>query len=306
MRHEIRFHRLATSLALLLVLAAVLPARAAQRPPTWPTPQAAMEAFVAAARSGDGDRMVAVLGPGSRPIVRSGDRVADQQALQAFLAAVEERVFYQPHGQNQVTVNVGFDNWPMPVPLIKTGNAWRFDATAGVEEMLNRRIGRNELAALETLMALVEAQLDYSSQDVDQDEVVEYAARIVSSEGQRDGLYWPVAPGEDPSPLGPLFAQAQQEGYSRQGGPYHGYFYRILTEQGPDARGGAYSYLANGHMVGGFAVVAWPAEYGRSGITTFLVNTNGLVWQKDLGPQTDTQCRAMTTYNPDQTWTPVR
>lgn len=309
MRHVIRFHRLATALALILLLAAALPAQAAKEnetPPTWPTPQAAMEAFVAAARSGDGDRMVAVLGPGSHPIVRSGDPVADQQALQAFLVAVEERVFYQPHGQNQVTVNVGFDNWPMPVPLIKTGNAWRFDAAAGVEEMLNRRIGRNELAALETLMALVEAQLDYSSQDFDQDEVVEYAARIVSSEGQRDGLYWPVDPEEDPSPLGPLLAQAQQEGYSGQGGPYHGYFYRILTEQGPDARGGAYSYLANGHMVGGFAVVAWPAEYGRSGITTFLVNTNGLVWQKDLGPQTDPQCRAMTTYNPDQTWTRVR
>jgi len=309
MRHVIRFHRLATALALILLLAAALPAQAAKEnetPPTWSTPQAAMEAFVAAARTGNADRMVAVLGPESRPIVSSGDPVADQQALQVFLAAFEERVFYQPHGENKVTVNVGFDNWPMPMPLVKTGNAWRFDAAAGFEEMLNRRIGRNELAAMETLMALVEAQLDYYRQDFDQDEVVEYAARIVSSEGQRDGLYWPVAQGEGPSPLGPLFAQAQQEGYSKQGAPYHGYYYRILTEQGRDARGGAHSYLANGQMVGGFAVVAWPAEYGNSGITTFLVNTNGLVWQKDLGSQTDSLCRAMTTYNPDTTWTQVR
>ncbi len=305
MRHVIRFYKLATSLA--LVLAAVLPAQAAPgTAPTWPTPQAALKAFVAAARTGDADRMVAVLGPESRPILNSGDPVADRQALQVFLSAVDERVFYQPHGEQKVIVNVGFDNWPMPVPLVKTGNSWKFDAAAGFEEVLNRRIGRNELAALETLMALVEAQLDYYSQDFDQDEVVEYAARIVSSEGQRDGLYWPVAQEEDSSPLGPLFAQAQQAGYSKQGAPYHGYYYRILTQQGPDASGGAYSYLANGQMVGGFAVVAWPAEYGNSGITTFLVNTNGLVWQKDLGPQTDSLCRAMTAYNPDKTWTQVR
>jgi hypothetical protein len=250
--------------------------------------------------------MVAVLGPGSRQIVSSGDAVADQQVLQVFLAAVGERVFYQRQGEQKVIVNVGFDNWPLPTPIVRAGKAWAFDAAAGREEMLNRRIGRNELAVLDTLMALVEAQLDYYAQDFDQDEVVEYASRIVSSEGQRDGLYWPVAEGQDPSPLGPLFAQAQQEGYTRQGAPYHGYYFRILTQQGPEARGGAYDYQANGHMVGGFAVVAWPAEYGNSGITTFLVNTNGLVWQKDLGPQTDSACRAMTAYNPDQTWTMTR
>lgn len=309
MRHTVRIHQMITALALFLVLAAALPAQALKEnesPPTWSTPQAALEAFVAAAKSGDADRMVAVLGPKSRPIVSSGDPVADQQALQVFLAALEERVFYQHHGEQKVIVNVGFQNWPMPIPLVRTGKAWGFDSAAGLEEMLNRRIGRNELAAMETLMALVEAQLDYYGQDFDQDEVVEYAARIVSSEGQRDGLYWPVAQGQETSPLGPLVARAQQEGYSSQGAPYHGYYYRILTGQGPEARGGAYSYLANGHMVGGFAVVAWPAEYGNSGLTTFLVNTNGLIWQKDLGPQTDTLCRAMTTYNPDKTWTQVR
>ncbi len=309
MRHTARIHQMVTALALILVLAAALPAQALKEdesPPTWSTPQAALEAFVAAAKSGDADRMVAVLGPKSRPIVSSGDPVADRQALQVFLAAVEERVFYQHHGEQKVIVNVGFQNWPMPVPLVRTGKSWSFDSAAGLEEMLNRRIGRNELAAMETMMALVEAQLDYYGQDFDQDEVVEYAARIVSSEGQQDGLYWPVAQGQETSPLGPLVARAQQEGYSSQGAPYHGYYYRILTGQGPEARGGAYSYLANGHMVGGFAVVAWPAEYGNSGLTTFLVNTNGLIWQKDLGPQTDTLCRAMTTYNPDKTWTQVR
>ena len=204
MRHTVRIHQMITALALFLVLAAALPAQALKEdesPPTWSTPQAALEAFVAAAKSGDADRMVAVLGPKSRPIVSSGDPVADRQALQVFLAAVEERVFYQHHGEQKVIVNVGFQNWPMPVPLVRTGKSWSFDSAAGLEEMLNRRIGRNELAAMETLMALVEAQLDYYGQDFDQDEVVEYAARIVSSEGQQDGLYWPVAQGQETSPL---------------------------------------------------------------------------------------------------------
>ncbi len=304
MRRIAVFYRLTRLLVSMLLLAGAFPAAAAQETaPAFPTPEAAMAAFVAAARTGDATRMVAVLGPGSRQIVSSGDAVADQQVLQVFLAAVDERVFYQRQGEQKVIVNVGFDNWPLPTPIVRTGKAWAFDAAAGREEMLNRRIGRNELAVLGTLMALVEAQLDYYAQDFDQDEVVEYAARIFSSEGRRDGLYWPVADGQDASPLGPLFAQAQQEGYTRQGAPYHWYYFRILTQQGPEARGGAYDYQANGHMVGGFAVVAWPAEYGNSGITTFLVNTNGLVWQKDLGPQTDSACRAMTAYNPDQTWT---
>ncbi len=307
MRPKAVFHRLATWLTLILSLSASLPALAAGRSaPTYPTPQAALEAFVAAARTGDPERMVAVLGPESRPILNSGDPVADRQAVQDFLAAVAERVFFQHRSDQQIIVNVGFDNWPMPVPLVRRGGSWAFDAAQGGQEMVNRRIGRNELAVLETLMALVDAQLDYYSVDFDQDEVVEYAARIVSSEGQRDGLYWPVESGGEPSPLGPLVAQAQQEGYANPSTPYHGYYYRILTEQGPAARGGAYSYLANGHMVGGFAVVAWPADYGNSGITTFVVNTNGLVWQKDLGSQTDSLCRAMTAYNPDGTWTMAR
>lgn len=301
------FHRLATGLALFLSLTAALPTHAAGRmAPTFPTPQAAMEALVAAARTGDPDRMVAVLGQESRPIISSGDAVADRQAIQAFLAAVDERVFYQHRNPQEVVVNVGFDNWPMPIPLVKRGGNWVFDAAEGGQEMINRRIGRNELAVLETLMALVEAQLDYYAQDFDLDEVVEYAARIVSTEGHRDGLYWPAEPQGEPSPLGPLVAQAQQEGYADPSAAYHGYYYRILTEQGTAARGGAFSYLANGHMVGGFAVVAWPADYGNSGITTFQVNTNGLVWQKDLGAQTDSLCRAMTAYNPDETWTMAR
>ena len=166
----------------------------------------------------------------------------------------------------------------------------------------NRRIGRNELSTLETLRAIVVAQRDYYARDLDQDGVVEYAARLVSSPGRKDGLYWAVAAGQELSPLGPEIARAQQEGYGKQGEPYHGYYYRVLTAQGSHAPGGAYDYGHNGHLVGGFAVLAWPAAYGNSGVTTFLVNTNGILREKDLGPRTDAIARAMKAYDPDGTW----
>ena len=294
--------------AWLLVLGALLvgaiPARAQKVPhAAFPTPEAAFEAFVAASRTGDPERLVPLLGPGSRVLVHSGDPVADREVLASLVRASEERVFFQREGEGRVTACLGFDNWPLPIPLVKTCPSWRFDSRAGAEEVLRRRIGRNELSTLETLRAIVVAQRDYYARDLDQDGVVEYAARLVSSPDRKDGLYWPVAAGQEASPLGPEIARAWQEGYRTRGAPYHGYYYRLLTAQGPEARGGAYDYLRNGHMVGGFAVLAWPAAYGSSGVTTFLVNTNGILWEKDLGPRTDALARAMKAYNPDRTWT---
>lgn len=286
----------------LLVLGVLLVGAGTVPHAAFPTPEAAFEAFLAASRTGDPERLVPLLGPGSRALVHSGDPVADREVLAGLVRAAEERVFFQREGEERVTACLGFDNWPLPIPLVKTGASWRFDSRAGAEEVLRRRIGRNELATLETLRALVVAQRQYYARDLDSDGVVEYAARLVSGPGRKDGLYWEVPAGQEPSPLGPEIARAWQEGYRRQGAPYHGYYYRVLTAQGPEARGGAYDYIRNGHMVGGFAVVAWPATYGNSGVTTFLVNTNGILWEKDLGPRTDALARAMKTYNPDRTW----
>ena len=182
---------------------------------------------------------------------------------------------------------------------------WVFDTKAGREEVLNRRIGRNELNAIQVCLAYVEAQQEYASTDRERDGIIQYAQKIVSDTDRRDGLYWKAAEGEIPSPLGPFTAQAAAEGYRRASdkpAPYHGYYYKILKGQGKSAPGGAYSYVINGHMVAGFALVAWPAEYGVSGVMTFVVNQNGTVYQKDLGPKTEEIAKAMTLYNPDRTW----
>ena len=203
---------------------------------------------------------------------------------------------------------IGNREWPFPIPLVKQGGAWRFDTEAGAEEILNRRIGRNELGAIEVCRAHVDAQREYASKDRNGDGILEYASRFRSSPGQRDGLYWPVGPDEETSPMGPLMASAQAEGYFTQQlpgherQPYHGYYYRILTRQGEDAPGGAYDYIVRDRMIGGFALVAFPAKYGASGIMTFIVNQDGVVYQSDLGPDTEAIARQMTEFNPDTNW----
>jgi hypothetical protein len=204
-------------------------------------------------------------------------------------------------GEDKAVLAIGKDGWPFPIPLVKEGEGWRFDTAAGKEEILNRRIGANELNAMQAMLAYGDAQREYYLLNPRKDKLLQYAQRIVSSEGKRDGLYYPTKAGEPRSPLGPLFARRLAEGYA-EGDGYHGYRYKILKAQGPDAKGGAYNYVAQGRMIGGYALVAWPASYGNSGVMTFLVNHEGVVYEKDLGPGTAEAAAKLTRYNPDQTW----
>lgn len=268
------------------------------------SPQEAMQALVGALQAAEKQSLTAILGPDSEEILSSGDPVADKADRQRFLNAYDERVSLVPQGDDQIEAILGNDSWPFPIPLVRGQQGWFFDTTTGKEELLNRRIGRNELDTIAVCQAYVEAQEEYAGADRDQDGVIEYAQKVISDPDQRNGLSWEVEKGEVPSPLGPFMAQATAEGY-RAGEkpiPFHGYYYRILKAQGPAAPGGAYDYVINGDMVAGYALVAWPADYGVSGIMTFVVNRNGIVHEKDLGPETGKMTEAMTQYNPDETW----
>jgi len=270
------------------------------------TPKEAFDAFISAVRSGDSKALLGVLGPDAGPLVSSGDPVADKQRRERFVKEYDESNKLQAGGGKIVLV-VGKEEFPFAIPLVPAGPQWRFDTAAGREEILNRRIGRNELAVIQVCLAYADAQRDYYSQYRDGSRVLQYAQHMVSRPGKHDGLYWPTKPGEAPSPLGDLVAQARAEGYGvkdRHEGPtpYHGYFYRILTVQGRDAPGGAYDYVADGKMIGGFALVAFPAQWSVSGVMTFLVSHDGVVYQKDLGPKTADLARQMKLFNPDKTW----
>jgi hypothetical protein len=262
--------------------------------------------LVAATKRQDSAAMVAVLGPGSGPIVASGDPVADRDERARFVAGYEEANKIEKDGDAKAVLVVGKQGWPFPIPIVKDGNTWHFDAAAGREEILNRRIGYNELSVMQAMLAYVDAQFEYYLLNPRKDKLRGFARRLVSSKGARDGLYFPTKPGEPESPLGPLFAAASAEGYGlptgTKAGPYFGYHFRILTAQGPDADGGAYSYVVNGRMLGGHALVAWPAAYGNSGVMTFIVNHDGVVYERDLGPQTDATARKMTKFDPDKGW----
>ena len=268
------------------------------------SPEEAMKAIAEAVQAGDVKGVMAILGPEGEDILSSGDQVADKADQERFLRRYQERVDLV-QDRDRVSVIIGNDYFPFAVPIVKKGEGWVFDTKAGREEVLNRRIGRNELAAIQVCLAYVEAQREYASTDRERDGIIQYAQKIVSDAGRRNGLYWEVAEGEIPSPLGPFAAKAAAEGYKKKGDkaiPYYGYYYKILKGQGMSAAGGAYKYVINGHMVAGFALVAWPAEYNVSGVMTFVVNQNGTVYQKDLGPKTDGVVKAMTVYNPDRTW----
>jgi hypothetical protein len=266
---------------------------------------AAVDAFIAAVRSNDQKALLDILGEAGRPLVSSGDPVSDRATGARFVAEYDQRHQLQAGG-GKVVLHVGTDDFPMAIPLVPDGPSWRWDAEAGKEEILARRIGRNELNTIQVCLAYVDAQREYYSRDRDGNRILEYAQRFGSSPGKRDGLYWPTKEGEPPSPFGDLFVKARGEGYraGKDGGrtPYHGYFYRILLGQGPEAKGGAYDYVAGGHMIGGFAMVAFPAQYGVSGVTTFLVNHDGVVYQKDLGANTARVAEAMKRFDPDATW----
>jgi Protein of unknown function (DUF2950) len=268
------------------------------------TPDDAVNALVGAAKSGDAKAIIAVLGPDGEAVVSSGDPVADKNTREKFVSAYEAKHTIELEGNGTQSLTIGEDDWPFPIPLISNGGKWQFDTKEGLGEILRRRIGRNELSAVQVSLAYVQAQNEYATLDPEGLGRGVYAQRIVSRTGKKDGLYWPTAEGETPSPLGELAAQASAEGYKagEKPIPYHGYYYRILTRQGAGAPGGAYDYLVKGKMKGGFALIAVPAEYGNSGIMTFMVNHDGGVLEKDLGPDTTKLARKIDAFAPDQGW----
>jgi hypothetical protein len=266
----------------------------------------AVDALVAAARAGDRDKVVAILGPGSRELASSGDTVEDAQTRQDFISAYDEKHGLANERDGTATLEVGANDWPFPIPVVRKDGTWGFDTAAGREEILARRIGRNEGAVIKACLAYYDAQNEYADINRDSRGMAVYAQRIVSSPGKKDGLYWPAAGNEQQSPLGEAVAAATAQGY-RVGAqePFHGYYFKVLTRQGAAAPGGKVDYVVRGSMIGGFALVAYPAQYGNSGIMTFLVNNDGDIFQKDLGPDTAKTAGKMSSFDPDHTWKKV-
>jgi hypothetical protein len=271
---------------------------------TYKTPEAAVDALIATARSGDQKAALTVLGPDGEDIISSGDKVSDDAVRQRFVTSYDAKHQIVIEGDGRAILVIGNNDYPLPIPLVRKGGQWSFDTDAGRREILYRRIGHNELETIQTSLAYVDAQNEYAEKDRTGAGAGVYAERFVSEPGKKDGLYWPAAQGEEESPLGELFAAASRQGYRAGEGrtPYHGYYYKILTRQGPAAPGGTADYVVRGNMIGGFALVAFPAEYRNSGVMTFLVNHNGTVFQKDLGSKTAELAEAMTSFNPDPTW----
>jgi hypothetical protein len=300
----------AVSVAAVVMFACTgVSAAAVAQQKSFPSAEEAVKAAIAAARSNNDKELLTIFGAQAKEILFSGDAVADKERRGQFLAAYEEKNRLANEGES-VTLIVGKNDWPFPIPVVKKGNVWVFDTAKGKEEILNRRIGENELNTIQVMLAVVDAQREYALKDRDKNSLLEYAVKFISDPKKRNGLYWETKAGEQPSPLGPILARAREAGYkgtpSSTPIPYYGYYYRILTAQGKNAPGGAFSYLVKGKMIGGFAVVAHPAEYGNSGVMTFIVNYEGKVFQKNLGANTTTIARNMKEYNPDSSWTEVK
>jgi len=288
--------RVAAVAAVLALFVAWTPTALAQQK-SFSSPEAAMNAFGDAIATSDEDVLKTIFGADFRtfvPPVGADDRYR-------FLAAWAKAHAINREGDAKALVAVGDDGWTMPIPIVKTAQGWRFDTRAGADEMRVRRIGRNEHAVMQVMLAIFDAQKEYASRDRNGDGVLEYAAKFTSSPGKNDGLYWPVKAGEEESPLGPDVAAARAAGSGGSAG-YYGYRYKILTAQGRNAPSGAYNYVARGRMIGGFAVVAWPARYGDTGVMTFMVSHDGVVYEKDLGPDAAARASAMTRFDPDATW----
>jgi hypothetical protein len=291
-------------LVAMLMTTSAAAAAVAQR--SFATPEEAVNALVQAVKRGDRNAVLATLGDAGEWL-SSGDAVADRETVERFVTAFDEGHKIAADG-DMATLMIGTEAFPFAFPLLRSGNAWRFDTAAGKEELLARRIGRNELSAVEVLRAIVDAQYEYAAEDRSGQGVHTYAQRFASRPGKRDGLYWPVKTGEPESPLGVLVAQAAHEGYTqgeKSPTPFYGYRYNMLKGQGANARSGAFDYVVRGRAIGGFAVVAYPARYGNSGIMTFMVNQDGEVYQADLGPQTRTKVEAMQRFDPGKGWMPV-
>ena len=274
---------------------------------TFATPENAVQALVLAAKAADIEQLLSILGADGRQLVISGDEVEDRAGLERFVRAYEEKNQIIKRGDKKAVVEVGNEDWPLPMPLVKTdAGVWRFDTKQGKEEILNRRIGKNELSAIQVSLAYVEAQREYASKDRDGDGVLEYAQQFLSDPGNKNGLYWDEKEGGESSPLGPLVGKAKKEGYTKKSDgeptPYHGYYFKILKAQGKSAPRGAYNYVTNGKMIGGFALVAYPARYGVSGIMTFIVSHDGVLYESNLGNKTASFAQAMTIFSPDRSW----
>lgn len=287
------------------------------------TPEEALQALVEAVQGKDRTTLDKIFGPAYDKLL-SGDKVQDTRELEAFAADLKASAKLEKVNDTKFTLVIGDEPWPFPIPIVKTANGWHFDTAAGMEEVLNRRIGENELSAIAVCRAYVLAQWEYYTEETDttQDGLAVYAQKFISTPGKRDGLYWDTAENEKPSPLGVLVAQARAEGYGagRTKGkakaradasksptqhpraPYHGYYFKILKAQGPNAPGGRFSYVINGNMIAGYALIAYPAKWGSSGVMTFIVNQQGRVYQKNLGPETTQVAAAITEYNPDPSW----
>lgn len=296
------------AVALIFALAITCSAALAQQK-TFSSAEEAVKAAIAAAKSNNDKELLAIFGAQAKEILSSGDAAADKQRRGEFIAAYDEKNRLATEGENTILI-VGKQDWPFPIPIVKKGQSWVFDTEKGKQEILNRRIGANELDTIQSCLAVVDAQREFAMKDRDKNGLLEYAQKFVSDPGKKNGLYWEAKAGEPQSPLGPIVIQARSQGYQGKPPttptPYHGYYYRILTAQGKDAPGGAYSYIVKGKMIGGFAVVAYPAKYNNSGVMTFIVNHEGKVFQKNLGANTATTAKSMKEYNPDRTWTEVK
>ena len=293
---RIQYAALGTVLALLLAWTPV----AGAQPRAFTSPEEAMNAFGDAVARSDEAAVKTLLGPDYRNYIPPVGAEIRYRFLEAWARAHS----IKPAGDDQALIAVGTDGWTLPIPLVKSARGWRFDMRAGAEEIRVRRIGRNELAVMRVMLAIHDAQMEYATVDRDGNGVLEYAVRFRSSPGKRNGLYWPAKPGEASSPLGPLVAEARDAG-ARPGSGYHGYRYRLLRAQGKNAPGGAFDYVARGRKIGGFAAVAWPVRYGDSGVMTFMVNHQGIVYEKNLGLDTATRASGMRRFDPDASWRKV-
>ena len=294
----------ATILIVITSLAALT--ACAKKPQNFETPEAAVAALVEAAQA-DGNRaLLKVLGKEAEPIIDSGDAVADKNSREEFLAAYKVANSLDKSDPELIALEVGEDKWPFPIPLVTEGGKWHFDSPTGVDELINRRVGANELDTIQSCLAYADAQREYYMRNPENSPLLHYAGRLISTDGKKDGLYWPAGENEEQSPIGEGFAKARAEGYAKEGTmkgePFHGYIYRLLTKQGSNAPGGAYEYLVNDQLLGGFAAIAFPAEYGNSGVMTFMVNHDGVVYSKDLGPETAKLALAIDTFDPGPDW----
>ena len=293
------------AVVILVMTIAGLTAEAASKQKAFATPEDAVKAFIGAIRTDDSKELLAIFGEGAKDLMYSGDPVSDKERRKKGIEAFDKKNNLVKEGEKMVLV-IGENDWPFPIPLVKQGEKWIFDTKAGRLEILNRRIGQNELSTIRTMHEIVDAEREYAMVDRKGDGLVEYAGKFLSDPGKKNGLYWQTKEGEEPSPLGELVAKAKAGGYTKRSSekpePYNGYYYLMLNKQGKNASGGAFDYVVKGKQIAGFAVVAYPAKYGNSGVMTFMVNQDGVVYQKDLGRNTEKAAKAMKKFDPDKTW----